>query len=72
MYKSCIKKVSSGTCLPETQGKFLILSSNLPLELTLKHRLKASSVAESKCRSFKINMMAHQKDDVGNKLLERT
>ena len=71
MYRSFIKQVLSGTCLPETHGKFSVLSRNWPLELTFKCELKASSVAERQCRNFKLDMMANNKKHVGIKFLER-
>ena len=58
-YKSFIKKVLFMICLSEAQGKSLVLSRNRPLELTLVNGLKVSSVSESKCRKFKLTMVAH-------------
>ena len=61
-----------GKCLPETQGKLLILSRNCPLEMTLRHGLKVSSVVERQCRNFIPTIKEHHKYHVGIKFIEQT
>ena len=40
--------------------------------LTLKHELKASTMAKIQSMNFKLAMMARQKEHGGSKLLEKT
>ena len=42
------------------------------MELTLKHVVKSSSIAERQCRNFSINTMERHNEHIGSKLIERT